>query len=263
MNQPAPPRPATRPLAHPRSSRPQGIYAILGDIHSNLHALEVVLADARARGCSRYVCVGDVVGYNANPRECVDRIREVCAAVVRGNHDHYCASETALEGFHPLAADVAQWTRQMLTPDQLEWLGSLPYTQRVESFTLVHSTLDTPEKWGYVFDRYEAEQNFNYQKTTVCFFGHTHVPLAFEKTSEVRFGLYNKIHVQLGRYYFINVGSVGQPRDGDPRAAYVTYNLATGEVELHRLEYDIAGAQKAIRDAGLPERLAQRLELGR
>ncbi len=244
-------------------SKPTGRYAILGDIHSNLQALEVVLADARARGCTHYACVGDLVGYNGNPRECVDRICELGAVTVRGNHDHYCAGPDALEGFHPLAADVANWTRRQLSPEQVDYLRALPYQCVVDGFTLVHSTLDTPEKWGYVFDRFEAEQNFTYQRTSVCFFGHTHVPLAFERTSEVRLGLYNKIKVMLGRRYFINVGSVGQPRDGDPRAAYVTYDLDTGEVELHRLEYDIAAAQRAILDAGLPARLAERLAQGR
>jgi len=243
--------------------RPKGRYAIFGDIHSNLPALEVVVADARARGCDRFACVGDIVGYNAHPCECVDLVRSLNAVTVKGNHDEYCAGDVDLEGFHPLAADVAAWTRRQLRPEQIEYLRSLPLEAQVDGFTIVHATLDTPAKWGYVFDRFEAEQSFVYQKTTVCFFGHTHVPLAFEKTSEVRFGLYNRIQIALGRRYFINVGSVGQPRDGDPRAAYVTYDLETGVVELHRLEYDIEAAQRAILEAGLPERLAQRLALGR
>ena len=244
-------------------AKPSAKYAILGDVHSNVEALDVVLADAKARGCTHYACVGDVVGYNANPRECLDRIRALNCVTVRGNHDHYCAVEEKLDGFHPLAADVVNWTRGMLDASQIEYLRALPYRQTVENFTIVHSTLDTPEMWGYVFDKFEADANFNYQSTAVCFFGHTHVPLAFEKTNEVRFGLYNKIKITFGRKYFINVGSVGQPRDGDPRAAYVTYDLRTGEVELHRLDYDVAGAQRKILDAGLPERLAQRLALGR
>ncbi len=244
-------------------AKPSAKYAILGDIHSNVEALDVVLADARARECTHYACVGDVVGYNANPRECLDRIRELKCVTVRGNHDHYCAVEEKLDGFHPLAADVVNWTRRRLDPGQIEFLRALPYRQVVDNFTIVHSTLDTPEMWGYVFDKFEADANFNYQSTAVCFFGHTHVPLAFEKTHEVRFGLYDRIKITFGRKYFINVGSVGQPRDGDPRAAYVTYDLKTGEVELHRLEYDVAGAQKKILDAQLPERLAQRLALGR
>lgn len=246
-----------------QASRIKPKFAILGDIHANIDALDTVIEDARKRGVTWYACVGDVVGYNAAPRECIDRLLEIDCISVRGNHDHYTAYAQDLEGFHPLAADVVQWTRHQLSETHMKWLQQLEYVMQVENFTLVHSTLDTPEMWGYVFDRYEAEANFNYQTRAVCFFGHTHVPLAFEKTHSVSFGLYQKIKVALGRKYFINVGSVGQPRDGDPRAAYATYDLTTGEVELHRLEYDVARAQDRIKHAQLPERLAQRLALGR
>jgi predicted phosphodiesterase len=237
--------------------------AILGDIHANIDALDTVLADARARGVTRYLCVGDVVGYNAAPRECIDRLLELHCLTVRGNHDHYTAHAENLEGFHPLAADVIHWTRTQLEEPHLAFLRGLQYVAQVDRFTLVHSTLDTPEMWGYVFDKFEAEANFNYQTRALCFFGHTHVPLAFEKTASVAFGMYQKIQVALGRKYFVNVGSVGQPRDGDPRAAYVLYDLNTNLIELHRLDYDIARAQARIREAQLPERLAARLDLGR
>lgn len=238
-------------------------YAILGDIHANLDALNVVLEDAAAQGVTNYACVGDIVGYNANPIECLEKIRSICPVSVRGNHDHYCSHEEKLDNFHPLAADVVAWTRRQLNQDQLEYLRNLRYIARVETFTMVHSTLDTPEAWGYVFDKLEAEANFSYQTSTVCFFGHTHVPLAFEKTDTIRFGLYSKIRIGVGKKYFINVGSVGQPRDGDPRAAYVIYDMINNLVELRRLPYDIQSAQKKIMDAGLPARLAARLAVGR
>lgn len=238
-------------------------YAILGDIHANLDALKVVLEDAAAQGVTNYACVGDIVGYNANPVECLEKVREICPVSVRGNHDHYCSHEERLDNFHPLAADVVAWTRKQLNADQLEFLRNLRYIARVETFTMVHSTLDTPEAWGYVFDKLEAEANFSYQTSTVCFFGHTHVPLAFEKTDTIRFGLYSKIRIGVGKKYFINVGSVGQPRDGDPRAAYVIYDMINNLVELRRLPYDIQSAQKKIMDSGLPARLAARLAVGR
>lgn len=238
-------------------------YAILGDIHANLAALEVVIADSRQRGVTHYACVGDVVGYNANPAECIDRLLELGAVTVRGNHDHYCTMDTHLEGFHPLAADVIEWTRTRLTPDHLAFLKGLPYSIKQGDFTLVHSTLDTPEMWGYVFDNLEAEANFNYQTTQVCFFGHTHVPLLFEKMGTIQGGTYARVKIAFGRKYFVNVGSVGQPRDGNPQCAYVTFTPRTGEIEIHRLDYDIAGTQARIREAGLPERLADRLMLGR
>lgn len=238
-------------------------YALLGDIHSNLDALQVVLADARQHGCDRFACLGDVVGYNANPIECLEIVRELGCPVVRGNHDHYCSHDDNLDGFHPLAADVVDWTRRQLTDDQRNFLRNLRFVQSVETFTIVHSTLDTPEMWGYVFDKLEAEANFNYQTTTLCFYGHTHVPLAFEKSDAIRFGLYSRIKVTLGKKYFINVGSVGQPRDGDPRAAYVIYDMTNNVVELRRVSYDIQSAQKRILEAGLPGRIAARLAVGR
>jgi len=238
-------------------------YAILGDIHGNWEALTVVLQHAQAQGATHYACVGDVVGYNANPVECLTELQRLNFSVVRGNHDHYCACEETLAGFHPLAADVVAWTRRQLSPEQIQYLRALKYFAHVASFTLVHSTLDTPEMWGYVFDKLEADANFTYQTTSVCFFGHTHVPLAFERAGDVRAGLYTTIKVAPGRKYFVNVGSVGQPRDGDPRAAYVMYDMKRNEIALHRLEYDIAAAQKKILDAGLPDRLAARLAIGR
>lgn len=238
-------------------------YAILGDIHSNWEALTAVLADAQTQNVTHYACVGDVVGYNANPVECLEKIRELNGLMVRGNHDHYCSHDDDLNGFHPLAADAVDWTRRQLRPEQREYLKAQRLVRQVEGFTLVHSTLDTPEMWGYVFDKLEAEANFNYQTTAVCFFGHTHVPLAFEKAGVVRGGLYSKLRIMVGRKYFINVGSVGQPRDGDPRSAYVVYDLINNVVELRRVPYDFTITQKKIHAVGLPGRVAARLAVGR
>jgi len=238
-------------------------YAILGDIHSNLEALNVVLEDAEEYGVSDYVCVGDIVGYNADPVPCIERIRGISAATVQGNHDHYCSNTVCLDDFHPLAARVVDWTRSQLSAEHIEYLRNLAYTARVGGFTIVHSTLDMPEKWGYVFDTLEAEANFSYQPTALCFYGHTHLPVVFDKHRGVERRPYRKIMLELGRRYLINVGSVGQPRDGDPRAAYVIYTPRSKEVELRRLEYDIRTTQSKVREAGLPERLARRLELGR
>lgn len=239
-------------------------YAVLGDIHANWEALSAVLADADAQGVTNYCSVGDIVGYNADPELCIDKVRELAGdSVVRGNHDHYCSRQEELNGFHPLAADVVDWTRKRLNDKQREWLANLRYSRTVETFMLVHATLDNPEMWGYVFDKLEAEANFAYQMCSVCFFGHTHVPLAFEKAGIVRGGLYTQLRITAGRKYYINVGSVGQPRDGDPRAAYAIYDLTRNVVELRRVEYDIKATQEKIRAAGLPERAATRLEIGR
>ncbi|MDX1952759.1 MAG: metallophosphoesterase family protein [Verrucomicrobiota bacterium] len=238
-------------------------YAIIADIHANLEALQVVLEDIKAQKCTHYACLGDVVGYNANPKECLDIIRGMGMPCVKGNHDEYCSTENDLEGFNPHAAEAINWTRDQLTLDDRQWLRDLKYIRLVASFSIVHATLDGPQRWGYVFDKLAAAASLTYQNTSVCFFGHTHVPLAFIRDSVVRGGTYSKFKVEPGKKYFVNVGSVGQPRDGIWQAAYVVYDMVEQTIELRRLEYDIATTQKKILEAGLPSRLAERLAQGR
>ena len=238
-------------------------YAVIADIHANLEALQVVLEDTRNQNCTHYCCVGDVVGYNANPKECLDIIRDSGMPCVKGNHDEYCSSDEYLEGFNPHAAEAVTWTRKQLSAADRLWLREMKYVKLVASFSMVHATLDGPQRWGYVFDKLAAAASFTYQNTSVCFFGHTHVPVAFVRDSMVRGGTYSKFKVEPGKKYFVNVGAVGQPRDGNPKAAYVIYDMDEGSIELRRLDYDIPKAQKKILAAGLPPRLADRLALGK
>jgi predicted phosphodiesterase len=238
-------------------------FAIIADIHANLEAFQVILDDAKKQNVTHYACLGDVVGYNANPKECLQIVREMNIPCVKGNHDEYCSTDNQLEGFNPAAADAVQWTREQLSSEERQWLRDLKYTKTVAGFTLVHATLDAPQRWGYVFDKLAAAASFPYQSTPVCFFGHTHVPVAFMRDTVVRGGTYSKFKVDPAKRYFVNVGAVGQPRDNNPKAAYVIYDLDASTIELRRLDYDIPAAQKKIRDAGLPERLAERLEYGR
>ena len=238
-------------------------YAILADIHSNLEALQVVLDDVQKQKCTHVACLGDVVGYNANPKECLELIRNLNCPCVKGNHDEYCSSEEELEGFNPHAAEAVNWTRQQLSPEDRKWLRDLKYVRMVANFTLVHATLDGPQRWGYVFEKLAAAASFTYQNTPVCFFGHTHVPVAFIRDSVVRGGTYSKFKVEPGRKYFLNVSAVGQPRDGNPKTGYVIYDMDEGSIELRRLDYDIPAAQAKIIAAGLPLRLAERLAVGK
>jgi predicted phosphodiesterase len=238
-------------------------YAVIADIHANLEAFEVVLADTKEQKCTHYCCLGDVVGYNANPKECLDIVRSMGMPCVKGNHDEYCSSEEDLEGFNPHAAEAVNWTRKQLSAEDRKWLRDLKYVRLVASFSIVHATLDGPQRWGYVFDKLAAAASFTYQNTSVCFFGHTHVPVAFVRDSMVRGGTYSKFKVEPGKKYFVNVGAVGQPRDGNPKAGYVIYDMNEGTIELRRLDYDIPKAQKKIMEAGLPQRLADRLALGK
>ena len=238
-------------------------YAIIADIHGNLEAFQVVLEDIRAQHADQVECLGDVVGYNANPKECLQIVRDMNIPCVKGNHDEYCSSEDHLDGFNPHAADAVHWTRNQLNDEEKQWLRDLKYSRMVDNFTIVHATLDAPQRWGSVFDKLAAAASFPYQNTPLCFFGHTHVPVAFMRDTVVRGGTYSKFKVDASKKYFINVGAVGQPRDNNPKCAYVVYDTTAATIEIRRLEYDIAAAQAKILAAGLPERLAERLAYGR
>ncbi len=238
-------------------------YAIIADIHANLDAFQVVLDDIKKQACTHVACLGDVVGYGADPKACLDIVRGMNVPTVKGNHDEYIGADEDPEGFNDAAAEAVSWSRNQLSGDDRKWLRELKYFRLVANFSIVHATLDAPHRWGYVFEKLEAAASFTYQNTQVCFFGHTHVPVAFIRDTGVRGGTYSKFRVEAGKKYFVNVGSVGQPRDGNPKAAYVVYDLAQQTIELRRLDYDIEAQQRKIRAAGLPERLADRLASGK
>ena len=212
--------------------------AIFGDIHANLEAFEVVLADARDQGCGSYICLGDVVGYNANPRECLRLVRSLKCPVVKGNHDDYASSEKY-------------------------WLGRLPLISEVRGYTIVHASLEDPGGWGYVLNQLDAAASFSRQTTELCFFGHTHTPRAYIKDSSIVGVPFEQLILEPGKKYFINAGSVGQPRDGDWRAAYVLFDEEKRTIRLRRLRYDLAKTQGKILKSGLPPRLADRLAFGK
>jgi predicted phosphodiesterase len=237
--------------------------AIFGDIHANLEALEVVLADAREQGCTSYICLGDVVGYNANPRECLQIVQSLKCPVVKGNHDDYASSDSSLESFNPLAEVAIQWTRDQLTPAEKAWLGALPLVSKLRGFTVVHASLEDPGGWGYVLNQLDAAASFSKQTTKLCFFGHTHNPRAYIKDSSVVGLPFEQLVVEPDKRYFVNVGGVGQPRDGDWRAAYVVFDEEKRLIRLRRLRYDLEKTQGKILAAGLPPRLADRLAYGK
>jgi predicted phosphodiesterase len=238
-------------------------FAIFSDIHGNLEALEAILQDAQERNCTHFVCLGDVVGYNANPHECVARVREMDCPIVKGNHDEQASLIESSRDFNELAEHAIEWTREHLTDSDKKWLRDLPLERQVRDFTIVHATLDTPAQWGYVFNNLDAVASFTYQHTAVCFFGHTHVPMAFVRDDGVRRVKVDQLRIEVGKKYFINTGSVGQPRDGDSRAAYCIYRMEDNLVEQRRVKYDLPTAQQKIIAAGLPRLLAERLAVGR
>ena len=268
-------------------------YAILSDIHANLEALNVVLEKCRAIDPEmKFLCLGDVVGYNANPHECLELVRSLdCAGIVQGNHDQYVSKDDPeMEGFNISAKAAVVWTRSQLSGEERAFLGRTRFREGVQgtNLTLVHATLDSPDHWGYIFDLHHADCSFSYQFTQLCFCGHSHVPVAFckkpitsggDRTVEAiaewqmlvdaeehpeEFGKENCVTVKLepGHKYLFNVGSIGQPRNHDPRASFAIYDTSAMTVSRYCLPYDIETTQAKIRAAGLPERLAARLALG-
>ena len=236
--------------------------AIFSDIHANLEALEAVLADTKNQGCTDYVCLGDVVGYNADPVACLNIIRDMGCPIVKGNHDFDSGNDTPLDQMNDLAANSLKWTRQQLSVDQRKWLSRLRMVRQVQDFTIVHSTLDQPTSWNYVTNRHDAMSNFSYQISPVCFYGHTHMPITYYKNEQAGSLPPTTVPIKDGVKYFINPGAVGQPRDGDWRASYCIYDLETKVVTFRRVAYDLVKAQNKIIMAGLHPFLAQRLANG-
>jgi predicted phosphodiesterase len=243
-------------------------YLILSDIHANWEALRAVLASA-ASGYDRIVCCGDLVGYGADPDAVVQWVRGNVSSVIRGNHDKACAGLEDLEWFNPLARLSALWTQTMVQPENIEYLRGLAQgPERVNGFQILHgSPLDEDE---YVLSEQDVAQVAPYLDCSLSFFGHTHVQGAFlcHRNGVRRLitsdpaGGQEVLELENDANYLINPGSVGQPRDGDRRAAYAIYETGARLVSLCRAEYDVASAQKKILDAGLPELLALRLSAG-
>ena len=230
------------------------MFAIISDIHGNLEALEAIVAEGTRLGVKEWFCLGDVVGYGANPNECLDLVREHCEVVIKGNHDEAAVQDDPATSFNPWAAEAVRWTRQALTHESKRYLWTQPLRHETDLATFVHATPIAPEMWHYILNDADAQANATGFSTPLCFVGHSHQPGAYLIREETE---------ALPRYV-VNVGSVGQPRDGDPRACMVVVRAAEDgrDVEFVRVDYDVAAAQRKIRAAGLPEVLAERLALG-
>jgi len=238
-------------------------YAIISDIHGNLQALQEVLALVEHLKVSWIICLGDIVGYGGDPSACIDLVRRKCSGVILGNHDAAAVGLTSISFFNPVAAAAALWTRKVLTEEEKSYLSQLPLRQQFDDFEIVHSTPDQPQIWRYLMIEEDAEPLFNYFRKPILFYGHTHLPMVFEKGEEgVRLYEASDFKLQAQSSYIVNVGSVGQPRDGDPRASFAVYDSTEKEVSFYRVPYDIHTAQRRILDNGLPSLLAARLEYG-
>ncbi len=237
--------------------------AVLSDIHGNLDALEAVLAELERQQLTSLACLGDFVGYGGAPNPCVERLRSRVEAAVCGNHDVVASGRLRLSAFNSEAATAARWTSETLEPSHREWLQSLPYVARWHGALLVHASPVEPEQWHYVLSPYEAEHELAGFEESLCLIGHSHYPGAFEQEgTRVRYTREPQVQMQAGRRYIVNVGSVGQPRDGDPRAAFLVWDDERSTLEHVRVAYDIERAMARILEAGLPRFLAERLQWG-
>ncbi|WP_395715801.1 metallophosphoesterase family protein [Prosthecobacter sp.] len=237
--------------------------AIISDIHGNTHALRAVLQDIANQGISKLVCLGDVVGYGGSPGECVDLLREQGIPCVRGNHDAMVSTGSGLDDVNDATRQSIEWTRDQLSEDQIGWLAALPMMMQGEDYEAVHACLHHPDEWGYVLRADAAALSFRHQTRPVCFIGHTHRPAFWVEGDEFGVDITAIEALKPTRKCLVNVGAVGQPRDRDERACYAIYRRDTQDILWRRVSYDVAGAQQAIIQAGLPAYFAQRLELGR
>ncbi len=239
--------------------------AIFSDMHSNLQTYEAFLDDCKKEKIDKYYCVGDIVGYGANPKECIKLTQELNCPVVCGNHDWAAAGKMSCDYFNQYAKEAVFWTQRNIDEANKNYLSNLAFVYEEGDLTLVHGSLDSPEEFNYILDPENATYNLRLQKNRLCFIGHSHVPVVFfkAKDSYVNYATEPQIQIEPDIFYLINAGSVGQPRDGYWKACYCIYDDEKNLLRFKRLEYDVKTAGKAIIDAGLPSYLAHRLEKGK
>lgn len=241
-------------------------YAVFSDVHANMEALEAVLADAGRRSPDAYVCLGDIVGYGPDPNECVARVRGLHAAAIAGNHDRAAAGLFDVDAFSPLARAAIEWTARVLTAEHRAFLAALPERLETPSFLAVHGSPRDPVE-EYLLTLPQALAIFADSRFRLCLVGHTHIPAVFVRSrnghlraEDLEAGA--PVHLAPTSRYIVNGGSVGQPRDGDSRAAYLLYDEGGRSVTLHRVEYPVAATQAKMRARGLPPLLSRRLAAG-
>ncbi len=245
------------------------VYLIISDLHSNLESLQKFIAISKNIPHDQKVCLGDIVGYNADPNEVVDWVRDNVDVVLAGNHDYAVVGKTDTSYFNPYAYEACMWTREALTEDHIEYLGSLPNQREQNGILWVHSSPFEPNQWHYVNNKYDGEENFPHFKAQWCFLGHSHKPVVLEQhpggAVEAVYG--GAVHhwdytLKPDCRYIINVGSLGQPRDGIPAPCFVVFDSDKGSVEFRRFEYDLKSTQEKILANHLPPFLAERLSAG-
>jgi predicted phosphodiesterase len=241
-------------------------YAIIADIHANLAAFQSVLEDIRMNGgVDEIWCLGDIVGYGPDPRECLKMVEKHCTICISGNHDLAAIGKLDLSYFNPTAAEACRWTTAQLNPIDVRYLEDLPTEAEIGDFLLVHGSPSGPSL-EYIISASIAEKNFDYFNHKFCLVGHSHLPAAFKREGNTCQSIHLTVGIGLvlhAHRTIVNPGSVGQPRDGDPRASYAIYDSEGMMLRLYRVEYNIGATQDKMMQAGLPVPLITRLEQGR
>jgi predicted phosphodiesterase len=234
--------------------------AIISDIHGNLEALKEVLTYIDAHAIKTVYCLGDIVGYGPNPNECVEIIAERCDQIVIGNHDHAAIGLTSTEYFNDFAKISTHWTTNNLTEENKDFLHDLDFIFQTDKFLAVHSTPSAPTMWHYILSEVDAQHEFKYFDEKICFIGHSHFPIIFN--NRAGFTRAPEVKLETEDKYVVNVGSVGQPRDGNPKTCFCVYDTDEDSVQFVRLNYDVNKTREKIIKAGLPVFLADRLTKG-
>ncbi len=229
--------------------------AVISDIHGNLEALNAVLSKIDALNAYMIYCLGDIVGYGPNPNECVELIRSRNIPTIAGNHDKAVTGELSIESFSQVARVGVLWTQSVITAENKKFLNDLPYSIQEHNILFVHSSPDYPEEFRYLLSPEDARESFDYFSNPLTFVGHTHRPVVFCEDNRT-------IEISLDKKFIVNVGSVGQPRDGNWKACFVLFDTEQYKLEYIRVEYDVEVVRKKIETIGLPQKLADRLLVG-
>lgn len=240
-------------------------YGFFSDVHANEEALKAVLKDFQTQKLDKIFFLGDAVGYGASPNECLEIIKDVSSKMLMGNHDYACLGLLETEYFNQYAKVSIEWSRKVLSRKSIQVLSDFLMTYKFGDFYLVHSSPKEPDQWHYILDLEQAEENFSYFSKKICLYGHSHRPALIRKQNGTHCVLINDNQVQVedSYKYMINIGSVGQPRDGDWRACYLIYDSTEKMAELRRIPYDLKKAQRKMKKVNLPHYLLERLALGR
>jgi diadenosine tetraphosphatase ApaH/serine/threonine PP2A family protein phosphatase len=244
------------------------LVALFSDVHGNEAAMRAVAADIEKRGVDRVCFLGDAVGYYPNPNECLSIIRDIAQICIMGNHDYAALGILESKSFNSYAREAIEWTKDALKRKWVEFMSGFVMTSDEEDMFLVHATPMDPEAWNYIFSLADADLNFGYFDSPVCFVGHSHRPVVIAKRGDEACSVHQydpakTLALHAKSKYIINIGSVGQPRDGIPDACYCLYEPDARKAQLVRVPYDVSETQLRTINSGLPEYLADRLALGK